>query len=166
MGFPGAYAPVISVAASGWVGEWQPSPEGTRWWYGLDVPEAHDPDQFYITDFSSRELEGTDQDLDVVAPGSWIVGPYQVNSGQTSFYYLGGTSMSSPHVAGIVALMAEKYPSLTPAQAEQFLEDSAIELPAGFRDIIGPSGPEHVTWGADATGSGLVFADRALDFTP
>ena len=32
MGYPGAYAPVISVAASGWVGEWTPPGDGT-WWY-------------------------------------------------------------------------------------------------------------------------------------
>jgi subtilisin family serine protease len=107
MGYPGAYAPVISVAAAGWVGEWtQPD-----WWNGLNVADPTNISHFYITDFSSRELSG--QDLDVAAPGSWIVGPYQTNSGQTSYYYLGGTSMASPHVAGIVALMAQKYPSLT-----------------------------------------------------
>ncbi len=86
MGYPGAYAPVISVAASGWIGEWQPA--GNRyWWYNSDVSEPTDPAAFYITDFSSRELDG--QDLDVAAPGSWVVGPYQVNSGQTSYYFLG-----------------------------------------------------------------------------
>ena len=69
MGYPGAYAPVISVAASGWVHEW--FNDTTSWWYRLDVAEPTNPDDFYITDFSSRQLAG--QDLDVSAPGSWIV---------------------------------------------------------------------------------------------
>ena len=67
MGYPGAYPPVISVAASGWIGEWQP-PGDRSWWWNLDVSEPTNPNQFYITDFSSRELQG--QDLDVAAPGS------------------------------------------------------------------------------------------------
>jgi subtilisin family serine protease len=106
MGYPGAYEPVISVAASGWIGEWYPGIGGS-WWNSLNVSEPTSISQMYITEFSSRAKEG--QDLDVAAPGSWIVGPYQVNSGnRTSFYFLGGTSMAAPHVAGIVALMAQK----------------------------------------------------------
>jgi subtilisin family serine protease len=164
MGYPGAYAPVISVAASGYIGEWYP-PAGGAWWYLMNVAEPTNPAQFYITDFSSRELPG--QDLDVAAPGSWVVGPYQVNSGQLSYYFLGGTSMASPHVAGIVALMAQKYPALTAGLAEQYLTGSAIPLPAGCRTIYGPSGAtETVCWGVDATGSGLATADAALAATP
>ena len=162
MGFPGAYEPVISVAASGWTGEWV----GPRnWWVARNVPDPTDAANFYITDFSSRELAG--QDLDVAAPGSWVVGPFQLNSGQTSFFFLGGTSMASPHVAGIVALMAEKNPSLGQAQAEAILEGSATPLPAGCRTITGPTGAtEEVCWGADATGAGLATADEALAATP
>jgi subtilisin family serine protease len=164
MGYPGAYKPVISVAASGWVGEWTPAGNRSWWWDG-DVPDPTNPEDFYITDFSSRALEG--QDLDVAAPGSWVVGPYQNNSGQTSYYFLGGTSMASPHVAGIVALMAQKNPALTAADAELFLEQSAIELPAGCRNVSSPSGTSApVCWGEDATGSGLATADAALAWTP
>jgi subtilisin family serine protease len=161
MGYPGAYAPVISVAASGWVGEWT----APTWWRTLNVPDPTNPVDYYITDFSSRELEG--QDLDVAAPGSWVVGPYKTNSGNTpTYYYLGGTSMASPHVAGIVALMAQKNPALTASQAEGYLVGSAIYLAPGCRPITGPSGPETVCWGADATGAGLATADKALAATP
>jgi subtilisin family serine protease len=159
MGYPGAYEPVISVAASGWVGEWLAS----NWWYAIDDPEPTNPDFFYITDFSSRELDG--QDLDVAAPGSWVVGPYQLQMGKTSYYYLGGTSQASPHVAGIVALMAQKDPGLTAADAESKLEGSAIPLPAGCRTVLTPYGyTEEYCWGDDATGAGLVTADGALNF--
>ena len=157
MGYPGAYAPVISVAAFGWVGEWT----APNWWRYLDVRDPIEPSDFYITDFSSRALDG--QDLDVAAPGSWILGPYQVNSGQLSYYYLGGTSMASPHVAGIVALMAQKDPGMTAPQAEIALEESVIPLPPGSRTIYGSNGlPLTISWGSDATGWGLVNAQAAL----
>jgi len=160
MGYPGAYEPVISVAASGWIGEWA----AAGWWTG-NVPDSTSAADYYITDFSSRQLSG--QDLDVAAPGSWCVGPYQVNSGQTSYYYLGGTSMASPHVAGIVALMAQKDPSLTAAQAETYLEDSAVPLPAGTRTITGSNGVStDISWGDDAAGAGLATADAALAEMP
>jgi subtilisin family serine protease len=159
MGYPGAYAPVISVAASGWVGEWTAG----AWWTS-NVPDPTNPSDFYITDFSSRELPG--QELDVAAPGSWVVGPYQVN-GQISYYYLGGTSMASPHVAGIVALMAQKNPLLTAAGADTILTSTALPLPAGCRTIIDPNvGSVEICWGADATGAGLVNAAAALAITP
>ncbi|MHB0987420.1 MAG: S8 family peptidase [Bellilinea sp.] len=165
MGYPGAYAPVISVAASGWVGEWKPV--GNRaWWWNRDVADPTNLDDFYITGFSSRQLIG--QDLDVAAPGSWVVGPYKINSGMsTSYYFLGGTSMASPHVAGIVALMAQKNSSLTASEAEAILETSAIDLAPGSRTVLGPSGvPKVFSWGADATGAGLVDAAAALAATP
>jgi subtilisin family serine protease len=156
MGYPGAYAPVISSAASGWIYEWT----APSWWRTLDVVDPTDPNDFYIADFSSRQLEG--QDLDVAAPGSWVVGPYQLQMGKLSYYYLGGTSMASPHVAGIVALMAQKHPALTASEAETILESTAIALDPGCRLVEG----EEVCWGADATGAGLTTADAALAATP
>ena len=160
MGYPGAYAPVISVAASGWIGEWV---GGGSWWY-QNVPDPTNPDDYYIAAFSSRALPG--QDLDVAAPGSWIVGPYQTD-GQISYYFLGGTSMASPHVAGIVALMAQKDPTLTAPDAETILESSAVPLPPGCRTVLNPDGTStEYCWGADATGAGLATADAALAATP
>jgi subtilisin family serine protease len=167
MSFPGAYPPVISAAASGWIGEWLPGADGNprNWWLADDVPDPTRAKNFYIAPFSSREKAG--QDLDVAAPGSWVVGPFQTNSGQTSYFFLGGTSMATPHVAGIVALMAQKDPALTAAQAEAILEATATPLPAGCRTVAQPSGAtSQVCWGADATGAGLATADAALAATP
>jgi subtilisin family serine protease len=161
MGYPGAYEPVISVAASGWIGEWSMG----GWWRLTDVPDPTNPEDFYITDFSSRQLAG--QDLDVAAPGSWIVGPYQTNSGQISYYYLGGTSMASPHIAGTVALMAQKNPDLTAGEAELILEGSATYLAPGCRMVNdGYGNMVQYCWEADATGAGLATADAALADTP
>ena len=141
---------------------------GGDWWYAMDVAEPTDIGEFYIADFSSRALPG--QDLDVLAPGSWIVGPYNVNQGQTSYYFLGGTSMASPHVAGLVALMAEKDNDLTAAEVELTLESSAIPMGAGA--MYDPYSYYQLgelvllEWGTDATGSGLVNAPAALGLLP
>jgi hypothetical protein len=165
MGYPGAYAPVISVAAAGWKGQWAPVGNNS-WWNNRDVPESAGAEQFYVADFSSRQKAG--QDLDVIAPGAWIVGPYQVNSGgRTSYYYLSGTSMSSPHVAGIVALMMQKNGSMTQGMVETLLEGAAKPMGAGCAAVLVPGGAtQNTCWGADATGAGFITADSALAVTP
>jgi subtilisin family serine protease len=159
MGYPGAYAPVISAASAGWKDQWSSS----AWWYAGNVPDPTNVNDLYISDFSSRAHTG--QDLDVVAPGSYIVGPYQTNSGQLSYYFLSGTSMASPHVAGIVALLAQVRNNLTASQAENVLEAAAATLPigAGSRNVRQADGSfQTVSWGANATGNGFITANAAL----
>jgi subtilisin family serine protease len=164
MGFPGAYEPVISSAASGWIREWLPA-GNNGWWNNRDVADPTVAEDFYITDFSSRQLTG--QDLDIAAPGSWVVGPFQLQQGKISYFFLGGTSMSSPHVAGTVALMAQKKPNLTAAKAEAILTSSAIPLGAGCRNVVPSPGqpPAEICWGTDATGAGLLDAAAAVRAT-
>ena len=71
------------------------------------------------------------------------------------------------HVAGVVALLCEKRPALTQAEAEAVLEGTALYLAPGSRTILGSSGLEEtVSWGADATGAGLVDAAAALAALP
>jgi subtilisin family serine protease len=173
MGFPGAYGPVISVASAGYVREW----EGSNSWWNNAVSNTDDPTnpaQYYISDFSALRT-GT-QDLDVAAPGSWVVGPYQVNqSNKLSFFFLGGTSMASPHVAGIVALMLQKSPTLgvgaaaRAARAEQILTSTAIPIPDVDQKVRPGPGAALETppsWDANRSGSGLATADAALAATP
>lgn len=165
--FPGAYAPVISVAATGWVGQWRPGSDGNtrNWWFADDVRDRTRAADFFIAGFSSRQKAG--QDLDVAAPGVSVVGPFQLQNGKASYFFLSGTSMATPHVAGVVALMAQKNPSLTAPVAEGILESSAIALPPGCRDVLTSTGAtQRICWGGDATGAGMVTADAALQSTP
>jgi subtilisin family serine protease len=154
MGYPGAYEPVISVAASGWVWEWFSCPP-LPWWR-CDVGDPTNTEDFYIVDFSSRALTG--QDLDIVAPGSWVVGPWQLQMGKIDYFYVGGTSMSSPHVAGTVALMAQKDPGLTATEAEYYLESSAIPIfSEGNRIVFDIFAEDFVTisWDTDCDNDGI-----------
>jgi len=163
MSFPGGYAPVISAAASGWTEEWT-SP---NWWFATNVADPTDPGDFYITDFSSRERAG--QDLDVAAPGSWVLAPFQLEHGHAQYFFLGGTSFAAPEVTGTVALMLQKNPALTQAQAESIIESTAVPLGAGCRSVIlEPEGvtPSQICWDTDATGAGLLDAAAAVAATP
>ena len=45
-----------------------------------------------------------------------------------------GTSMASPHVAGLAALMVSQMPTLTPAAIEAILRRTALDLGSPGRD--------------------------------
>jgi len=54
---------------------------------------------------------------------------------QLRFYYYEGTSMATPHVSGVAALLFARNPSATAAQVRQALQTTALDLghPAGQR---------------------------------
>lgn len=69
--------------------------------------------------------------LDVMAPGSNIYSTYP-NGQYTS---MSGTSMATPHVAGVLGLMRSANPNLTPAAARDILRNTA--QPAGSANQYG-----------------------------
>jgi subtilisin family serine protease len=127
--------------------------------------------QIYLEDFSSRpniKLGQKNQDLDVTAPGAWIVGPYKPSfSDDVSYYYLSGTSMAAPHVSAISALVLQSYPSLNQSAMETILKNSARGLPLPACDALVafpfiPEGAYPAAWNGGDWGAGFLQANSAL----
>jgi subtilisin family serine protease len=173
MHYPAAYAPVISVAASGWVHQWEAcdgSPVSGTWWRECDIPEPTSASDFFLTNFSSRELAA--QQLDLAAPGEEVTGPGWLR-GKFGWGDWWGTSFAAPHVTGVAALMAQKTPSLRQAEAEAILKATAIPIPPGSRSVydfyginlLGANRYVTLSWGTNATGAGLLDAVAAVKAT-
>jgi serine protease AprX len=82
---------------------------------------------------------------DILAPGDFIMSA-QPGGG---YRKARGTSMAAPHVAGIAALILERYPKLQPMQIKRILMQSAKKLDSSEFD-------------ENAQGMGLVDAVKAL----
>lgn len=85
-----------------------------------------------VAGFSSRgpvEADGSDiLKPDVIAPGVGILAPTNnPEDGDPTWAFLSGTSMSSPHVAGLAALYLGERPNATPAEVKSALMTTAYD---------------------------------------
>jgi subtilisin family serine protease len=196
MDWPGAYPEVISCAAGGWtmqmLGAGTSSPPAPYRWYLSDVPEKLNTKdalgnnwEMFLTTFSGRPNAALGQswkDLDVCAPGSYVVGPYKpeaawngaawVNlNAATAYYGLWGTSMATPHVAGVAAIVASLYPNLNQADMEWILQKAATRVPLSsntkyaydpYYDPNYPNAPGPFNSKQHDFGRGWLTADEAV----
>lgn len=77
--------------------------------------------------------------VDVYAPGVAITSASNVDNTSTNLY--NGTSMASPHVAGIVAMYLENNPGATPAQVLSAIVDNSeqgvvADVPSGSNNMV------------------------------
>jgi len=71
-------------------------------------------------------------ELDLMAPGSQITAAGR--DSDTAIRVSQGTSMATPHVAGLAALLLSQDPSLTPAEVGELLRANAVDLGEPGRD--------------------------------
>ena len=97
--------------------------------------------------------------VDVFAPGVKI---YSTLPGGNQYGFLNGTSMASPVVTGIAALIRSYYPSLSAKQVKYAIEKSSENL-IGNTEVTVP-GTNRMAHMADlSTSGGFVNADAAVE---
>lgn len=87
--------------------------------------------------------------LDIYAPGSSITSAWYTSNSATNT--ISGTSMASPHVAGVAALYLDESPSLTPVQVDALLSSRAT---AGKVTDAKSGSPNELLFALDGAGGG------------
>jgi subtilisin family serine protease len=105
-----------------------------------------------ISSFSSRgPTRDNRQKPEISAPGEWVMSALAEASGTDKYQLMAGTSMSAPHVTGVIALMLQRNKNLTQAQLRDCLVNNARS------DAFTGAVPNH-TWGY-----GKIDAKAAFD---
>lgn len=107
----------------------------------------------YFSNYSHKEV-------DVFAPGSSI---YSSVPGGNTYDVQSGTSMASPVVAGLAALIASRYPDLSPAEIKASIEKSSapMNINVGLPSKGGDAA-EQVSFSRLSRTGGIVNAEEAI----
>ncbi|MCW2607584.1 MAG: peptidase family protein [Frankiales bacterium] len=119
--WPGAIGPVITVASTektGTGGKYAMSSFSSR---GVQVDIAAPG-----SDIIAARAAGTSDDLGLSVPD---LGPDAAR-----YMAISGTSMATPHIAGVAALLLQANPALTARQVEEVLERTAVDLGSKGKD--------------------------------
>lgn len=88
-----------------------------------------------ITSFSSRGPRALDALIkpEITAPGMQIISA-EMGSGQNTVAF-SGTSMASPHMAGVMALLKEKFPTLSAEELKSIALNKTVEIKDSNRSL-------------------------------
>ena len=139
--YPSGCTDVLSISATSPKG-WVPGANTN-----LDIPTTYTN---YGTSGIDFAAPGGDYYPDVQDTYDLVLSPGSIDAdGNEYWWFAAGTSMASPHVAGVAALIAGKHPEYSPAQIEAALRASSNDLGKPGRD--------------DFFGLGRVNASQAVD---
>ena len=85
-------------------------------------------------------------EVDVAAPGVWILGPapqWYVGTGALPYLFASGTSMAAPHVAGLAALIRSAKPDLTADDIMKVIRYTADDI----NRATAPGRDDHAGYG-------------------
>jgi subtilisin len=85
-----------------------------------------------VADFSNRGINTNGGQVDIAGPGVAVRSSWPR---PTSYHSISGTSMATPHVAGIAALYAEANPTVRGRALLNLLTQGAKRLSLPARDI-------------------------------
>ncbi|MGH3862865.1 S8 family serine peptidase [Actinokineospora sp.] len=143
------------TAGQGLIGNWPDAPARTGTWKAWlggsgSAGTTTIAQQFLVT--AVNEHHGV---LSTINTGATV--PVQ-----PGYRYMDGTSMAAPHVAGVIALMLDADPDLTPAQIEALLKETVRPLPGACSGGCG-AGLLDAREAVDAAGSGQALTNRGFE---
>ncbi len=97
--------------------------------------------------------------MDVVAPGATVYSTLWSASNPNTYGFKSGTSMATPHVAGLAALIRASRPDLTLWDVRAIIEQTAVDKGDPGFDI-------EYAWGRVDAGAALVLAQTYVSATP
>ncbi len=120
-------------------------------WIGVGA-SSHELEENLVADFSNYGQLG----VDVFAPGVAIYSSVP----DSKYSEQGGTSMASPAVAGVAALLKSYFPSLTATQLKTVILNSSDKLTD--LKVKKPGGSGEVSFGELSVSGGIVNAYNAV----
>ena len=131
-------AGIIPVVAAGNSGP-RPDTVGAPGSYGESITVGATDINDKVASFSSRgpsRVKDANGNLipkpDVSAPGVDII---SASKNGSAYMKMSGTSMATPAVSGLVAVILSKFPNLTTEQVRQVLDQSAVDIDAPGYDV-------------------------------
>ncbi|GKT49035.1 minor extracellular protease vpr [Colletotrichum spaethianum] len=103
------------------------------------------PNNFSSIDFAFK--------LELAAPGGMILATFPLMENSGGYGIISGTSMATPYVSGVYALIKSQYPSLSVNEIFELMQTTATQVNMANLNLMAPTLQQ---------GPGLVQADKAL----